>query len=84
MYDYARMVDGKARLPTDSGEVTIEHVRYTFTSPEGSKANVQTIRDAFNDAELANRIDFELFTPDGKRVAVQNETQLDLQKWLFK
>lgn len=83
MKDYAKLVDGKARLPTDNGEVTIEHVRYTFTSPEGARANVQTIRDAFKDPLRVNRISFELFTPEGKSVVIKNVAQFNAQTWLF-
>jgi hypothetical protein len=78
------MVDGRAVLPTESGDVTIKHVRYTLTSPEGAKANVEVMRKAFKDGALAERISFEVFTSEGKLVLIRNEAQLDAQAWLVK
>jgi hypothetical protein len=83
MRDYARMVDGQATLHPTSGDVTIKHVRYTFTSPAGAKANVDVMRAAFTDADLKGRLSFELFTPTGKTVVIKSEAQLDAQRWLF-
>lgn len=84
MRDYARMVDGQATLPTASGPAQIKHVRYTFTSPAGAKANVDTMRMVFTDKDLGNgRISFELFSPSGKAVTVRSVAELDAQKWLL-
>jgi hypothetical protein len=80
MNDYAKMVDGQAKLVTGGGTKTIKHARYTFTSPKGAKANLQVMRDTFN--RHGNRISFELFTPEGKKVVVKDRAQLDNQTWL--
>lgn len=84
MRDNARLVDGRARLQLDSGEATIEHVRYTFASPAGARANVETMKLAFTDKNLTGRISFELFTPEGKKLPpIKTLEQLNAQRWLF-
>ena len=82
MRDYARMVDGQANLRTPSGSAQIKHVRYTFTSHAGAKANVETMRMAFTDDKLKRRISFEVFTPEGRAVLIETEKQLAAQRWL--
>ncbi len=79
MRDYARMVDGKAELPIEKGTAKIEHVRYSFTSPAGGRANAETMRNVFKDPKLKERISFEVFTPEGKTMTIKNEKQLDAQ-----
>ena len=83
MLDYARMVDAQAKLPTSSGTAQIKHVRYSFTSPVGSKANVATMRKAFTDSNLKGRISFEVFNPQGKKIIIRTQAQLEAQAWLF-
>ncbi|HWO17245.1 MAG TPA: hypothetical protein VNO30_00655 [Kofleriaceae bacterium] len=70
-------------LRTPSGSAQIKHVRYTFTSPAGSKANVETMRKAFTDKQLATHISFEIFTPEGKLIVITDKQQLDAQRWLY-
>jgi hypothetical protein len=83
MQDYGRMVQGRAKLRTEAGDVVLKHVRLTFTSPQGAKANATTMRKSFNDAIRGDRISFELFTPEGKNVVVKDLAALEAQKWLF-
>jgi hypothetical protein len=84
MHDYARMVDGRARVKLGDGTTaTIEKVQYTFTSPAGAKANVKTITTAFTDDTLKGRFAFEIFTPSGDRVLIGNVAEFDAQKWLI-
>jgi hypothetical protein len=83
MRDYARLVTGLAVLPTDHGDVTIKHVRYTFTSPAGARANVTTMRDAFASPELAGRITFEVYTPAGVKVEIKTSDHIEKQPWML-
>ena len=70
MLDYARMVDGRAKLSTSSDK-PIEHVRYSLTSPDGAKANAGRMRGALTDKDLKGRISFEFFDPTGKRILIR-------------
>ena len=84
MEDLAKMVDGKAVLRTENGDVTIEHGRYTFTSPGGAKANAEVIRRGLTDSDTAGRIAFQVYTPEGKLVKIESVQQLDAQTWMFR
>jgi hypothetical protein len=83
MDDYAKIVDGQARLPGEHGDLTIKHVRYTFTSPKGAKANLEVMRKGLTSDKTRTRLSFEIFTPEGKRVTIKQESELNAQAWLF-
>ncbi|HWO20083.1 MAG TPA: hypothetical protein VNO30_14955 [Kofleriaceae bacterium] len=83
MRDYARMVDGRARVKLGDGTTaTIERVQYTFTSPAGARANVETLKKMFK-PPFAGRFAVEIFTPSGNRVLLTKESELTAQSWLF-
>ena len=54
-----------------------------FTSPAGAKANLTTMRAAFAEWNLKDRITFEIYRPDGTRVSIKDEAELSAQRWLF-
>jgi len=83
MLDYAKMVDGRAKLKTSTGTAEIKSARYTFTSPDGAKANVGRMREAFRNTESRRHITFEVFNERGKRIIIRDEDQLNAQRWLF-
>jgi hypothetical protein len=84
MQDYARMVDRGAKVKLGDGTPTmIERVQYTFTSPAGAKANIDTMRDMLGEQRLRDKLTIEMYKPDGTRVRIKTEAELDAQIWLF-
>jgi len=82
--DYARMVTGEARLSKDGTVFVIKEAHYVFTSPDGARANVETMRNTLKRVALQDKLRFEVFTPEGKIVTIGSQADLDAQAWLVK
>ncbi|MBA3461849.1 MAG: hypothetical protein H0T46_17950, partial [Deltaproteobacteria bacterium] len=84
--DMVKMVLSKKLLKTSMGQISIDKVRYMFTTAEGARKNINFIREHLQEPALQGRFELDVFDARGNRQRITDIADLKKPElaWLTK